>query len=238
MKIFIKFISIVLLAIASFSFNANATLIFELDTFYSNSNEPNGNAPWLRATFEQKDSYTVTLTLDNLLQSSDEFVSNWYFNFDPLANAANLIFNPVGTTDSGNDDFTGVGGSGRYDIEFSFDTSNSPSSNRFTTGKQFVYDITLSNGDASLLSLDEEDFNYLSTGGGNGTYYSSAHIQGIGEDAELSTFIASECLDENECGGGDDGGGGGGQEIPEPGTLLLFAIALLAVRYCNKSTFK
>ena len=244
MRTLTKFTTTLFLALASFSYTAQASLIFELDTNFSNATTPLGNAPWLRATFETQNATTVRLTMDSLLQDSSEFVDGgqgWFFNLNPIFDAANLGFNQVsfsgisaagagGVVINTGIDFTNADGGGLYDIQF--DLVGAPPADRFGMGSQLVYDITLAGG------LTELDFDFSSSPqGGNGIWKSAAHVQGI-TDAngrpELSSYIGADsgiiCNDPDGC-----DGGGPPTEVPEPSVLFLLGSALLALSLRKKT---
>lgn len=240
MRTLTRFTSALLIALASFSYTAQASLIFELDTNFSNATTPFGTAPWLRATFETQNATTVRLTMDSLLQDPSEFVDGgqgWFFNLNPIFDANNLIFNQVsfagmsaagagGVVINTGIDFTNADGGGLYDIQF--DLVGAPPANRFGMGAQLVYDISLAGG------LNELDFDFSSSPqGGNGIWKSAAHVQGI-QSGDGSSYIGADsgiiCSDPNGC-----DGGGPPTEVPEPSVLFLLGSALLALSLRKKT---
>ena len=226
---FIKTLAATLLImLANIPLNANAALIFNLDTRFSNTTDPAGTAPWLRATFAQNGANNVRLTMENLLQDTDEFVSLWGFNLDPNIvdfTALSVVNNASLTTNTGSSatvakdvDVKNAGSGGFYDIVFDFDIA--PPGDRFISGQKVVFDLT-------MIGLDEADFDFLaSQQGGSGPFKTAAHIQGIGPNAGLSTYVGTTTSGD---GGGGGGGGGGPQDIPEPASLLLLAMGLLGL---------
>jgi hypothetical protein len=206
------FLSITLFAgVIAFALSAQATtLTFGLDYEFSGATPPEGTAPWITATFD--DSYgglnTVLLTMsaDNLIDN--EFIGEWLFNFDDSFDVTQLSFTPVGGTPD-YDIYTGIDaykadGDGYFDIRFDFPPPPGNSPNKFTAGETVVYDITY------ISSIDVYAFDFLSApGGGQGTYYFAAHIQGIGIDDEDSGWI--------------------GTPVPEPSTVLLVGTGLLGM---------
>jgi hypothetical protein len=64
---FIKTLAATLLImLANIPLNANAALILELDTIFSDGPNPLGTGPWLRATFTQNGADNVLLTMENV----------------------------------------------------------------------------------------------------------------------------------------------------------------------------
>lgn len=210
-----------LFVLSNLPHNAKADLIFSLDTQFSNTTLPAGSAPWLKATFAQTGVGTVRLTMENLLQDADEFISLWGFNLDPLLDPSDLTVSLFSTTTNTTNisastgvDGQNLDGGGLYDIWFSFDIA--PPADRFLGGDTVVFDFAMD-------GLVEADFDFLATvQGGNGPFKTAAHIQGIGPNAGLSTFVGT-------TNGGGGGGGGPSEVVPEPASLFLLAIGLLGL---------
>ena len=159
-----------------------AIVTYELNLEFSGGTAPEGTAPWLRASFADVLG-GVQLTMSSGL-SGTEFASGWYFNFDPTRNAAGLGFSYVSGVMASSPVSTGINafkadGDGYFDIKFKF------AANDFGQNDKSVYLITGSD-------LDVYDFKFSSVqGGGNGTYYSAAHVQSIGTDGEGSGWIGA-----------------------------------------------
>ena len=194
-----------------------STIEFGLDIVYAGSSPASASTPWIRAKFEDTGADEVTLTLETLNLVDDEFVSQWFFNFNPAKDPAGLSFaHQSGATAqslAAAADAFQAGSGGTYDVRFEFFTSQAL---RFGAGQTSVWTITGS-------GLSASDFNFISApGGGGGTHFSAAHIQGIGADGLESGWI-----------GADQEGpavpGAPPPAAPEPPTLLLLGIGLMTL---------
>lgn len=195
--------------------------VYEFNTEYSGGSDPVGPKPWITATFTQVDSAKVQLELSNVNLTGNEFIGSWYFNFNDSLDVNSLNFNRIGGTASadpsistGLDSFNGVGGGGRYDIEFDFPQ---PKNSRFGVGDNIIYEIT------GINPLNIDMFNFKSSPqGGNGTWYSAAHVQGIGDNADGSGWVGANVI------------------VPEPSTYLmlssLLGLSLLLISRSKKRT--
>ena len=210
------------------------TLILQPDVEFSANTEPVNTPPWMTATFEDSGTNTVRLTMaaDNL--AGTEFISKWFFNF--AGDATVLEFAYIGGSSTGpqySDVYTGetnntkADGDGYYDIGFYFPTA---SGSRFGAGDTVVYDITSAGITAS-------SFNLFSTpGGGNGTYLTAAHVQGIAPDS-----VTGLCGDGSDpVSGTCSGWVGTTTVVPEPisSTLFIAGGAALGFRRFRKKIKK
>jgi hypothetical protein len=220
--------------LAATSVPANA-MPFNLDVEYTGGDEPAGPRPWLTATFEDVETEPgelpqVKLTLDASGLTADEFVSQWYFNFDPTVSVEDsFVFGPTHVSgpdlvsagrgwDNYDADNYDAGGSMGHGFDFFLGFETADSADRFGAGETSVFTF-IDTGTGP--SLSAESFNYLNEAG---YFYSAAHVQGI----DISdTLISSLLLEEDD----DEGSGwiGAPAAIPGPSALLLIGAGLVSL---------
>lgn len=209
MKRLLLFVTLVMGVIA-LSLPVQATsLVMELNHEFSGATPPVGEGPWLKAVFDDGGTAgSVTLTLEAVGLTDNEFVTEWDFNFNPDLDLASLVINQTNGVTAGIstevNDFK-ADGDGYFDIEFLFPSSGS----RFGADSVATFEITAAD-------LTADAFNFVSVNGpvGKTGFLTAAHIQGIGPDSEASGWIAP---------------GDPGAVIPEPSTVFLFGIGLLGI---------
>ena len=168
---------------------AASTVTFEFDTPLPTMINPDGAAPWLTAVFVDIDPNTpgaVYLTLTaNLINSN--FISGVYINLDPNIEPSDLSASVIGTATAdpityskGTNAFK-ADGDGYFDFLISFTESNSE--NRFEGTDSITFLL-----EAPGLLASSFEF-YSAPGGGNGTWLSIAHIQGIGTNNDDSSWV-------------------------------------------------
>lgn len=143
------------------------------------------------------------------LSDPDEFVTEWYFNYN--GNATTLSISDIDTSDASWTVSTRAStrvlqadGDGKYNFLWRFQTSAGPG--RFQRNEKFSFVL-------SKPGLVAGDFDLIAAvGGGNGPFYSAAHVQGTGTDAQGSDWLGASNVRTPD-------------PIPEPGTIALVALA-------------
>jgi hypothetical protein len=184
-------------------------LLFSLDSVYTGSATPQGTPPWLTATFTNVNTNSVQLTLaySALNAGTGDYISNWFFNFNPALEVLGLNFSLVSgvAADPITLAYDGVlaGGDLLFDMQFSF------AANSFNPGASSVYLIS-----STVDSIDALSFSFLSTNASGLTnYYSSANILGSG------SWIASATAQT-------PGPGPGPAPVAEPASVILLGLGL------------
>jgi len=204
---------------------------FDLDFVYSGTPPPSVGAPWARATFDDDiiaDEVILTMQAFNL--TGNEFISEWYFNFNPDKDINDLTiaggnFSQVTDVDiAWAEDTYKAGGDGFYDIRFFFPPKTEEStSDRFSAGEMVTVAFS------GLTDLVAGDFEFLSNGehGDAGPFGSAAHIQAIGIDGEDSGEDSGWIADNPNP-----------NPVPEPETMLLVGIGLIGLAGFGRRRFK
>jgi hypothetical protein len=174
---------------------AAATVTFDFNYEFSSGTSPVGATPWLTATFTDLAPGSVQLVVSTSGLTANEFVSELYFNVDPLLNAAGLGFTrDIASTGPdlnppNNGIFTATNqyqadGDGLYDILFDLPPPPGQQSAVFGTNETLIYTI-------SGTGLSAQSFYFLSqpAGNNNGPFYAAAHIQRIGT-GDASGWVA------------------------------------------------
>jgi hypothetical protein len=179
MKKLSKFLLAMLLVFGLSASASGAILTYNLSVEFSGAYSPDGNAPWLTATFDDEGtSGSVYLTLSASGLTETEYVAEWYFNVEPYVVldfgdgyiSANGSFADPDISQSFNAYM--ADGDGHFDILFKFATA--PPADRFTAGDSVVYLITGQD-------LTAYSFFALSQGAGNSPdgLYTAAQIRSI-----------------------------------------------------------
>lgn len=196
---------ICLITLGLFSCRLANAMMFNLDYEFSGASNPEGDPPWLRATFTDITG-GVHLLMEDIGLVNDEHVKSWYFNLDPSLDSNSLTFTYIdGVTadvSTGNDQFK-ADGDGYFDILFEFDGHN------FGVESYSEFFIT------STDPIIEMSFNFCSIKNGEYTQHgTAAHVGGIGPNGEDSGWIAG--LDPPTV-------------VPEPSSMTLLILGIIGL---------
>ncbi len=204
-----KYVVPLVAVLVLFAGSARADLVFTLDFHFGDVD----STGYVTATFSQTDTDEVTLTMDASTLGAEEFVdgnAGWYFNFTPALGLSTGDFGYVSgaqflTLDVG-EDAQKADGDGWYDFVFDYDDHELGGSS--SANGTSVYTITQT-------GLTIDDFNFLSEpGGGQGVYFSAAHIQSTGTDQQGGDWL--------------------GTPMPAPGAVVLGAMGLGLVGWLKR----
>jgi hypothetical protein len=185
---------------SSITQGAISTVDIGVNKSYNGTAPHSSTTPWVDTTFQDISPNTVqlTITAPNLTSgtlANPEFLQNLYLNFNDTKQVTALQFTPVFSQWQGLSTVYSLGLSqnneqastgGNYDILLGFQTKGVPS--QFNQGDQVVFDITTSQPNTSLSSLD---FAFKSTPGTAGSFYSAALIQNTGSNNKQSDYAGS-----------------------------------------------
>lgn len=206
---------------ASQSLSASSPVNYELDTEFTGGSLASGNP--IVTLEDNGDDVKFILDINSLTEP--EHVKEWYFNLDPNLDASLLTISNftsgtglVKTPDLIAGDLSpSVGAAGLFDFVFEFSNKDRF---EFVSGGDAWVEIDLS---YSGLNLDIEHFLYSSTGGSEGSFFSAAHVGGIGPGGRLSGKI---------------GDWDGATPVPEPSTYLILGTMLAAVGFLRRKTLR
>jgi hypothetical protein len=182
----------VLAALVMASSVAQAALDMGVNVNLQGSKPASTTTPWVNTVFQDLANNTVQLTITAPNLTNPEFLQNLYLNFNSTKNVNALVFTPVTSMSQGAFSSPSIGLNannfqagnlgGDFDIALNFQTSGGLAA-QFNKGDQVVFDITTTQKNTSLSSLD---FAFTSFNGhhGNTPYYVAAEIAGVGGNGD------------------------------------------------------
>jgi hypothetical protein len=215
------FIAVIAMLFPAAAFAAPQTLTVGSDIEFSGGQAPASPLhPWTQMSITDNGPNSVIFQLTAPHLTGSENISDFYFNLDPALSMdlGSLVFSSIVKTGSFDTPTINQGenafkadGDGDYDIQLSFTTGGNVSKT-FTNGDVLQYTIT-GNG------ISAASFDFLSNpDGGHGPFITAAHIQiTTGAGSGGSGWVA------------DSTGGRIVPNVPEPSSLLLGALGLIAV---------
>jgi hypothetical protein len=179
---------------------AQGAISIGINQSYNGTAPHSSTTPWINTVFQDIGPNTVrlTITAPHLTSghlANPEFLKSLYLNFNDAKDVTALDFtpvyglwhglSPVYSLDLSQNNFQASTG-GYYSILLGFQTKGVPS--QFNQGDVVVFDITTTQPDTSLSSLD---FAYESEPGTAGSFYSAALIQNTGSNNKQSDWAGS-----------------------------------------------
>ncbi len=196
---------------------AFATIVsFEMSVIFEGTVTPTNPPPWLIATFDDgglAGAVDLVISAPGLPSNGKgEKVAKMLFNLDPIFDQADLdvmdfsitsrtgqFYDPV-ITKLIDDSTHKADGDGYFDIMIDFD--NDGWIRAFNGGDIIEYTITLAG-----LTADSFVFPSAADGAGTGVYVTAAHLLGLGEAGEDSSWVT----------------------VPEPATICLLGLGALGL---------
>jgi hypothetical protein len=170
---------------------------------YNGTAPHSSTTPWVDTLFQDIGPNTVqlTITAPNLTSghlANPEFLQSLYLNYNATKQVTALQFTPVFSQWQGlatayslvetQPSLLQASTGGKFDILLGFQTQGGVP-NQFNQGDKVVFDITTTQANTSLSSLD---FAFKSVPGTAGSFYSAALIQNTGNNNKQSDWAGSD----------------------------------------------